>query len=175
MRLTSKGRYAVAAMLDLALHGDGRGDEHGDGHGRRVALADISARQEIPVSYLGQLFARLHKHGLISSQRGPGGGYTLAKSAEEISIADVICAVDESVDSTRCGGKADCQGNQRCLTHGLWENLSRKIYDFLNETTLAEVLAEREAIKVAKRQDRLFASRHGVTPQWQNEPAGGMQ
>ena len=164
MRLTTKGRYAVAAMLDLALHS----------HDNLVALADISARQEIPVSYLGQLFARLNKSGLIASRRGPGGGYLLAKVAEEISIADVICAVDENVDSTRCGGKADCQSNQRCLTHGLWESLSHRIYDFLSKTSLAEVLAEREAMKVAKRQDRLFASQRGIAVSWENGSTRGM-
>lgn len=163
MRLTSKGRYAVAAMLDLALHG----------HNKPVALTDIAARQEIPPSYLGQLFMQLRKSGLVASRRGPGGGYTLAKASEHISVADVICAVDENVDSTRCGGKADCQSSQRCLTHGLWEGLSRSIYDFLSGTSLAEVLAEREAIKVARRQERLFEAHHGAAVHWQNESLRG--
>ncbi len=163
MRLTTKGRYAVTAMLDLALHGDDK----------PVALADIAARQQIPVSYLGQLFARLRKRSLVASRRGPGGGYMLAKAPARISVADVICAVDETVDSTRCGGKADCQDRRRCLTHGLWEGLSRSIYDFLSGTSLAEVLAEREAIKVAQRQDRLFERRRGVPVNWQNESLSG--
>ena len=162
MRLTSKGRYAVAAMLDLALH-----DED-----KPVALSDVATRQEIPESYLGQLFARLRQSGLVVSRRGPGGGYTLAKTSEDISVADIICAVDESVDSTRCGGKADCQNNQRCLTHGLWENLSRKIHGFLSETSLAEVLAEREAMEVARRQDHLLSEHHhNVAIHWKNESA----
>ncbi len=163
MRLTSKGRYAVTAMLDLALHGD---DEP-------VTLTDIAARQQIPVSYLGQLFARLRQRGLVASRRGPGGGYTLAKASGDISVADVICAVDESVDSTRCGGKADCQDNRRCLTHGLWEKLSHKIHGFLSETSLAEVLAERDAIAVAKRQDRLFRERRDIAVNWRDEPLSG--
>ena len=157
MKLTSKGRYAVAAMLDLALHSQNKS----------VALADVATRQEIPVSYLGQLFARLCKQGLVSSQRGPGGGYRLAKSSEDISVADVICAVDESIDNTRCGGKADCQSSQRCLTHGLWEKLSRSIYDFLNGTSLAEVLVDQEAMEVAHRQVRLFEQHRGVSLDWQ--------
>lgn len=146
MRVTSKGRYAVTAMLDLALHG----------RDRAVALTDVAARQDIPASYLGQLFAQLCKSGLVSSRRGPGGGYKLAKASADIAVADVIDAVDEGVDNTRCGGKADCQGNQRCLSHGLWESLNHNIYDFLSGVSLAEVLAEREAVKVAKRQDHLF-------------------
>ena len=152
MRVTSKGRYAVTAMLDLALHSQ-------DGE---VALTAIAARQDIPASYLGQLFAQLCKSGLVASRRGPGGGYRLAKTSDDISVGDVICAVDESVDNTRCGGKADCQGSQRCLSHGLWDSLNHRIYDFLNATSLAEVLAEREAVKVAKRQDSLFEQRRAA-------------
>ena len=163
MRLTAKGRYAVAAMLDLALHGQERA----------VALTDVAVRQEIPASYLAQLFTRLRRCGLVASRRGPGGGYRLAKSSEDISVADVIGAVDESVDSTRCGGKADCQSNQRCLTHGLWEGLSRRIYDFLSDTSLAQVLAEREAAKVAKRQDQWFARQHGAPLHWRGESLSG--
>src|SRR5699024_7392888 len=105
MRLTTKGRYAVTAMLDLALH-----YQQGP-----IALADISRRQGISLSYLEQLFARLRKKGLVDSTRGPGGGYRLSREAREISMIDVISAVDESVDATRCRGLKNCQGNQRCL------------------------------------------------------------
>ncbi|MFP4079752.1 MAG: Rrf2 family transcriptional regulator, partial [Ectothiorhodospira sp.] len=106
MRLTTKGRYAVTAMLDLALHND-QGP---------ISLADISNRQGISLSYLEQLFARLRKRGLVLSTRGPGGGYTLSRPPGEVAIADVITAVDEKVDTTRCGGTVDCQDHQRCLT-----------------------------------------------------------
>jgi len=117
MRLTTKGRYAVTAMLDLALH-------HSGGP---VTLSDIAQRQGISLSYLEQLFALLRRRGLVSSTRGPGGGYRLGRKSDEIAVADVIAAVDESVDATRCGGKENCQGAERCLTHDLWQDLSRQI------------------------------------------------
>jgi len=129
MRLTSKGRYAVTAMLDVALHSS-------EGP---VPLADISVRQEISLSYLEQLFARLRKQGLVSSVRGPGGGYQLGKEANKISVSEVISAVDESVDATRCQGKSDCQGGAKCLTHSLWSDLSHRIEDFLTPVTEIEV------------------------------------
>lgn len=143
MRLTSKGRYAVTAMLDVALHAASG----------PVPLADISIRQEISLSYLEQLFARLRKQGLVSSVRGPGGGYQLGKPAEQISISDVISAVDESVDATRCQGKSDCQGGAKCLTHSLWSDLSNRIEDFLTRITLGELVSQHEIQSVAKRQD----------------------
>ena len=114
MRLTTKGRYAVTAMLDLALH-----DERGP-----VTLADIAERQGISLSYLEQLFAQLRRRGLVKSTRGPGGGYRLGQENKHIAVADVITAVDESVDATRCGGRENCQGEERCLTHDLWQDLS---------------------------------------------------
>ena len=144
MKLTSKGRYAVTAMLDLAIH-----DKDGP-----VALAGISQRQGISLSYLEQLFTRLRKHGLVLSTRGPGGGYSLSRSADQIPVADVITAVDESVDATRCGGLANCHSGQRCLTHDLWHDLSRQIYDFLNEISLAQLMARSGVREVAERQDR---------------------
>ncbi len=143
MRLTTKGRYAVTAMLDLALH-------HA---GAPVNLADIASRQGISLSYLEQLFARLRKQGLVISARGPGGGYGLAHSAAAITVADVIRAVDEAVDATRCGGKQNCQGEERCLTHELWEELSRRIAGFLGEVSLADLVARREVKQVQRRQD----------------------
>lgn len=131
MRLTTKGRYAVTAMLDLALH---------HGHGP-IALAEVSARQGISLSYLEQLFSRLRKKGLVSSSRGPGGGYQLGLEMDQISVADVISAVDESVDATRCGGKKNCTSEHRCLTHDLWEQLSAQIYAFLNNISLAQLVS----------------------------------
>jgi Rrf2 family iron-sulfur cluster assembly transcriptional regulator len=143
MRLTTKGRYAVTAILDLALH-----QEQGP-----VALAAISLRQGISLAYLEQLFARLGKKALVKSARGPGGGYRLGRPAGAISIAEVISAVDESVDATRCGGLKNCQGDQRCLTHDLWEDLSIQIYSFLSQITLAELVARRSVRAVSERQD----------------------
>lgn len=143
MRLTSKGRYAVTAMLDVALH---------TGHGP-VPLADISERQGISLSYLEQLFARLRKQGLVTSVRGPGGGYRLGHEAISISVGSVIQAVDESIDATRCQGKADCQGGERCLTHSLWEGLSERIEDFLGGITLGELMQSSDISGVAKRQN----------------------
>ncbi len=130
MKLTSKGRYAVTAMLDLALHADQR----------PITLAGISERQGISLSYLEQLFTRLRRQGLVSSTRGPGGGYALSRSAYDIAVAEVVAAVDESVDATRCGGKGDCQGGQRCLTHDLWTELSEQVYSFLNGISLGQLV-----------------------------------
>ncbi|EGT3608901.1 Fe-S cluster assembly transcriptional regulator IscR [Morganella morganii subsp. morganii] len=144
MRLTSKGRYAVTAMLDVALHS----------HEGPVPLADISERQGISLSYLEQLFSRLRKNELVSSVRGPGGGYLLARGAGEIFIAQVISAVDESVDATRCQGTREgCQGGDRCLTHALWRDLSDRITDFLSSISLEELVNHKEVIDVADRQD----------------------
>lgn len=142
MRLTTKGRYAVTAMLDLALHNTQN----------PVALADIAQRQGISLSYLEQLFARLRKQGLVDSARGPGGGYRLGLTASQISIADVIQAVDEKVDATRCGGKMNCQGEERCLTHDLWSDLSDQIHGFLDSITLAQLVEKRDIKDVAARQ-----------------------
>ncbi|ATC95897.1 Fe-S cluster assembly transcriptional regulator IscR [Pseudoalteromonas tunicata] len=144
MKLTSKGRYAVTALLDVALHTNVG----------PVCLAEISERQEISLSYLEQLFARLRKQGLVRSVRGPGGGYLLGKEASEISVGDVISAVDESVDATRCHGEGGCQKGVRCLTHSLWSDLSIRIEDFLNNITLAELVAKRDVQEVAIRQDK---------------------
>lgn len=143
MRLTSKGRYAVTAMLDVALH-TAAGP---------VPLADISQRQGISLSYLEQLFARLRKQGLVSSVRGPGGGYQLGREAASISVSDVISAVDESVDATRCQGKSDCQSGTRCLTHTLWSDLSHRIEDFLTGITLGELVSQQDVQNLAKRQN----------------------
>ena len=143
MRLTTKGRYAVTAMLDLALH-QGQGP---------ITLADIAERQGISLSYLEQLFARLRKRALVASVRGPGGGYSLGRDASQVFVAEVIAAVDESVDTTRCGGAHNCQNNQRCLTHDLWQDLSERIYEYLNQISLRD-LVDRTAVQVvARRQE----------------------
>jgi len=135
-------------MLDLALHA-----EQGP-----VTLAGISERQGISLSYLEQLFTRLRKQGLVASTRGPGGGYTLSRAAHDIAVADVVTAVDESVDATRCGGRGDCQGGKRCLTHDLWTELSEQIYGFLSGITLGK-LVDQGAEREAARKD---AARNGV-------------
>jgi Rrf2 family iron-sulfur cluster assembly transcriptional regulator len=135
MRLTTRGRYAVTAMLDLALH-----DDEGP-----ITLADVADRQGISLSYLEQLFTRLRRRGLVQSARGPRGGYRLGRAAADMSVADVIAAVDESVDATRCGGKENCHDSHRCLTHDLWEGLSREIHSFLSRISLAELVAGRDA------------------------------
>lgn len=144
MKLSTKGRYAVTAMMDLALH-ETRGP---------VTLADISRCQGISLSYLEQLFAGLRRRGLVSGVRGPGGGYRLARPAGEITVADVIVAVDENVDATRCRGRENCQNGERCLTHDLWSELSARIYSFLDGITLADLAAEPSVRAVAVRQDQ---------------------
>ncbi|HEY3698805.1 MAG TPA: Fe-S cluster assembly transcriptional regulator IscR [Spongiibacteraceae bacterium] len=143
MRLTTKGRYAVTAMLDLALQ-----VEQGP-----TSLADISRRQAISLSYLEQLFAKLRRNDLVTSVRGPGGGYLLSRSSSEIFVAEIIDAVNESIDATDCGGRADCQDGETCLTHYLWCDLSEQIHRFLNGISLAQLVARREIQTVASRQN----------------------
>ena len=142
MRLTTKGRYAVTAMLDLALN-------HGKGP---ITLAEIAQRQGISLSYLEQLFSRLRKHHLVSSVRGPGGGYQLGRAASEIYVAQVIVAVDESVDTTRCGGAHNCQDSHQCLTHDLWQELSARIFDYLSNISLNDLTNRKGVQEVAERQ-----------------------
>lgn len=142
MRLTTRGRYAVTAMLDLALH-----DKQG-----AISLAEIAGRQGISLSYLEQLFARLRRSGLVDSVRGPGGGYTLALPPEDISVAEIVVAINENIDATRCGGGENCMGEERCLTHQLWEELSQRIYGFLNEITLGDLVKRPAVQEVASRQ-----------------------
>jgi len=139
MRLTTKGRYAVTAMLDLSLN-------YGQGS---ITLADISDRQGISLSYLEQLFARLRKQELVSSTRGPGGGYRLSRTADEISVFDVISAVDEKVDSTACEGKTNCkgEGQDACLSHELWSSLSEQISHFLSDISLGQVVRNHQSAK----------------------------
>lgn len=144
MRLTTKGRYAVTAMLDLALHAQ-RGP---------VSLADISERQGISLSYLEQLFAKLRRGNLVSSVRGPGGGYQLSRDMAGIQVAEVIDAVNESVDATRCQGQGDCHSGDTCLTHHLWCDLSQQIHEFLSGISLADLVTRNEVQEVAMRQDQ---------------------
>lgn len=142
MKLTTKGRYGVTAMLDLALNA-------GDGP---VTLAAIARRQGISLSYLEQLFTRLRKQELVVSARGPGGGYSLYKPAHEIAVGDVITAVDEKVDAAGCNDRSNCDSDARCLTHDLWQELSKNILDFLNDISLGELLEEKNVLDVACRQ-----------------------
>lgn len=144
MRLTTKGRYAVTAMLDLALH-EGRGP---------ISLADISERQGISLSYLEQLFAKLRRFELVKSVRGPGGGYQLNRAQAQISVAQVIDAVNESVEATGCQRQGDCQSGETCLTHHLWCDLSNQIHLFLSDITLADLVKRKDVRAVADRQDR---------------------
>ncbi|EDY85492.1 iron-sulfur cluster assembly transcription factor IscR [gamma proteobacterium HTCC5015] len=149
MKLTTKGRYAVTAMLDLALH-----CEQGP-----VALADIAERQAISLSYLEQLFGRLRKRGLVSSTRGPGGGYALNAEAGAISVSAVIDAVDESVDATSCGGASSCQGSIRCLTHDLWTDLSQQIQGFLDSISLQDLVDRRGIQAISAQRDEQVLKR----------------
>ena len=150
MRLTTRGRYAVTAMLDLALH-------YQSGP---VSLSEIAERQGISQSYLEQLFSRLRKRGLVDATRGPGGGYRLLKSSDDISVADVIDAVDETVDATRCGGQQNCQGKKRCLTHDLWADLSTQIRDFLGNISLNELVGQRGVQIIRQWQDERADDEH---------------
>lgn len=150
MKLTSKGRYAVTAMLDVALNSD-QGP---------VSLAEISERQEISLSYLEQLFARLRKNGLVTSVRGPGGGYVLGLKMDEIAISSIVKAVDESVTATKCHGEEGCQGGVKCLTHSLWNDLSERIDSFLANITLNELVKNKDVRAVADRQSNLIRVNH---------------
>jgi Rrf2 family iron-sulfur cluster assembly transcriptional regulator len=131
MRLTTKGRFAVTAMIDLALR-----QNTGP-----VTLAAISQRQQISLSYLEQLFGKLRRAALVSSVRGPGGGYNLAQPPASISVADIVSAVDEPIDATQCGGKENCHDDKRCMTHDLWATLNEKMQEYLSSVTLADLVA----------------------------------
>lgn len=143
MRLTTKGRYAVTAMLDLALHS----------HRKPISLSDVSKRQEISLSYLEQLFSKLRQNELVSSVRGPGGGYRLSRGADQIFVAQIIDAVNESIDATNCGGAGNCQKGQVCLTHYLWCDLSDQIHQFLSDISLASLVERQEVKLVSERQE----------------------
>ena len=149
MKLTTKGRYAVTAMLDLALHA-------GD---KPVSLAEISARQEISLSYLEQLFSRLRRNGLVRSTRGPGGGYRVARSLDAVAVSQIIGAVNESVDATQCAGRENCHSHGRCLTHDLWEGLSEQIEEFLSGVSLQDLIDRQRVKNVSARQDQVLLER----------------
>ena len=142
MRLTTKGRFAVTAILDLALNESEK----------PVTLADISERQSISLSYLEQLFSRMRREGIVKSTRGPGGGYHIAKGYDQITVKSIIIAVDEEIDATQCNGKENCHEGRRCITHDLWEAINHKILDYLESLTLANLVEaqniETKAIKM---------------------------
>lgn len=148
MRLTTKGRYAVTSMLDLALH-----SQEGP-----VSLSDIATRQDISLSYLEQLFSKLRKHKLVTSVRGPGGGYLLNHDLMDIRVSEIIDAVNEEIDATNCGGKGNCQQGAKCLTHHLWCDLSDQIHKFLQGITLKSLVEQENVRLVAERQDQILTS-----------------
>ncbi len=145
MRLTTKGRYAVTAVLDLALHQD-KGP---------VSLAAISERQNISLSYLEQLFAKLRRNEIVCSTRGPGGGYTLKNGVDEVSVSDIILAVDEACKVVDCGDDGGCHGDYQCLTHDLWQELSNEIRTFLDGITLSEIMKQDTVTEVQSRQEEV--------------------
>lgn len=149
MKLTTKGRYAVTAMLDLALNGD-QGP---------VSLAEISTRQEISLSYLEQLFSKLRKNGLVVSTRGPGGGYSVSRDLSQVAVSEIIGAVNESVDATQCGGRENCHSHGRCLTHDLWEGLSEQIEEFLSNVSLQDMIDRHRVQSVSIIQENLLVQR----------------
>ena len=138
MRLTTKGRFAVTAMVDLSMR-QTRGP---------VTLAAISERQHISLSYLEQLFGKLRRAKLVTSVRGPGGGYCLARPTGGITMAEIITAVDEPLDATQCGGKENCHDDRRCVTHDLWATLNEKVYDYLASVSLADIVAHQQGKQV---------------------------
>lgn len=151
MRLTTKGRYAVTAMLDIALH-----REEG-----AVSVMEIALRQDISSSYLEQIFARLKAAGLLESRRGPGGGYEITRPLDQISVSEIVVAVGDGVDATRCHGAADCQDGSQCLTHDLWSDLSTEIDQYLRRVSLESLVDRRQIRFVAERQDpSLIQARH---------------
>ncbi len=139
MRLTTKGRFAVTAMIDLA-------QRQANGP---VTLAGISERQKISLSYLEQLFGKLRRHSIVASVRGPGGGYRLARGMNEVSVADIIAAVDEPLDATNCGGRENCADEQRCMTHDLWTNLNKRMHEYLASVSLQDLVNQPKAKAVA--------------------------
>lgn len=149
MRLTTKGRFAVTAMVDLAMR-------HGSGP---VTLAEISARQKISLSYLEQLFGKLRRRQIVESVRGPGGGYLLGKNMRDLSVAEIILAVDEPIDATQCGGKENCHDDQKCITHDLWASLNQRIFEYLGSVSLQQLV------------DNQRAKEPGVTPMHDMRPS----
>ncbi len=155
MRLTTKGRYAVTAMLDIALHSSSG----------PVSVTDIAERQDISSAYLEQLFGKLKRMKLVESVRGPGGGYQLLREPESVSVSEIISAVGDGVDATRCHGSADCQDGLRCLTHDLWAELSHEIDGYLHRITLGELVARRGVQNISQRQDSQHQGRKAHRPE----------
>lgn len=153
MRLTTKGRFAVTAMMDLAMRGD-------DGP---VALASVSERQKISLSYLEQLFGKLRRHKLVDSVRGPGGGYCIARPLTLVTVADIIRAVDEQLDATQCGGRENCHDEHRCMTHDLWTTLNTKMFDYLSSVTLSD-LVDRQKLKLAGKLPEILEDKRHLAP-----------
>jgi Rrf2 family iron-sulfur cluster assembly transcriptional regulator len=152
MRLSTKGRYAVTAMMDLAIHEDSG----------PVTLADISLCQDISLSYLEQLMSQLRRNDLVRGMRGPGGGYSLSRPASEISVAEIISAVDEPLEATRCQGEENCQEGERCLTHELWDDLSHRLYEFLDGITLDAYVQREDVQEVIRRQKSRQGQRNNM-------------
>jgi Rrf2 family iron-sulfur cluster assembly transcriptional regulator len=152
MRLTTKGRFAVTAMVDLSMR-QTRGP---------VTLAAISERQHISLSYLEQLFGKLRRAKLVNSVRGPGGGYNLAKPTPEITVAEIISAVDEPIDATQCEGKENCNDDRCCITHDLWATLNEKMNDYLTSVSLADVVSHQQGKRVQVIKD--FREKQAANP-----------
>ena len=150
MKLTTKGRYAIIAMLDLAMYGDAL----------PVPLRDVSNRQNISLSYLEQLFSKLRLSTLVKSIRGPGGGYILDKDASEINLYEIITAVDENIDQTQCGGAMDCNNDKPCLTHFIWSDLNRKINDYMKGITLNDVTLRKDVKNIIYKREKIHVSSH---------------
>lgn len=150
MRLTTKGRFAVTALLDVALSSSNT----------PVSLSAVSERQEISLSYLEQLFGKLRRFGLVNSVRGPGGGYTLARPMSEITVADIVVAVDEPMDARQCEGKEDCKGGQQCMTHHLWMDLNRKMFNYLSSVSLADLVREQHQRNELRESSRSANKQH---------------
>lgn len=161
LKLTSKGRYAVTAMLDLAFH-----TETGP-----VTLSEISKRQDISLSYLEQLFTRLRKQQLVRSTRGPGGGYSLNKPADQLTVAEIVAAVDETVDTRRCSGASNCHDGRQCLAHELWDDLSQQIFGFLEDISLQDLMEEASISDVAARQDKRMLEPESIKITLPSEPS----
>ena len=160
MRLTTKGRFAVTAMIDLALR-QGKGP---------VTLSGISQRQAISLSYLEQLFGKLRRHEIVESIRGPGGGYSLARSADKVTVADIIIAVDEPLDATQCGGKENCHGadaatGARCMTHELWATLNEKMVDYLDSVSLQDLVDQQKQKNAEQHNVMVMPRSHAVVGQ----------
>lgn len=154
MRLTTKGRFAVTAMIDLALRGEAG----------PVALASVSERQKISLSYLEQLFGKLRRYKLVDSVRGPGGGYCIARPLTMVTVADIIRAVDEQLDATQCGGRENCHDEHRCMTHDLWSTLNSKMYEYLSSVTLADLVASEKQKRSGKTLGEMVGKLHVVAP-----------